>query len=171
MHKTEIECDDPLEWVQVQRTLQTGNRSDILSLAEEAHAYVIPQLARVWIVNWANSVLQQSGIMVSFILNYRAGGQNSFRVLWISGQRRSQVLKSLIILAHSYIEKADCRQDFAILRWELKCLNVDINSALVVLFNLVHLSKLNISAIMFMDGQRPLKVLYSFIVNPKEFTA
>ena len=51
MHKAEIECDDPLEWVQVQRTLQTGDRGDILSLAEEAHAYVVPQLARVWIVN------------------------------------------------------------------------------------------------------------------------
>jgi hypothetical protein len=43
MHKAKVEGCDPLERVQVQRTLEARNGSDKFLLAEEAHTDIVPQ--------------------------------------------------------------------------------------------------------------------------------
>ena len=57
MDQAEVEGDDPLEWVEVECSLEAGNRRHVLLLAEEAHADVVPELARVRVVHGSDTVL------------------------------------------------------------------------------------------------------------------
>ena len=69
VHQPQIKRHYPLKGVQVKCSFEASNRSDVLLFAEETHTYVVPQLAGVWRVHGSDSVLEQSGIVVSLVLD------------------------------------------------------------------------------------------------------
>jgi len=83
-------------------------------------------------MNGCNSVLQESSIMVHFVLYNRAKGQNSFIVLLVVRQRISQKLECLVILAKSDVQKANGGKEVRVLRIGIQAIRVGLQSLLVV---------------------------------------
>ena len=69
VHEAKVECSYPLERVQVKGSFETCNRGNILLLSKEAHTYVVPKFAGVWIVDCCNPILQEGSIMITLVLN------------------------------------------------------------------------------------------------------
>ena len=109
--------------------------------------------------------------MVAFILYNWPSRQNRFRIFRIVCQRVAQELESLKVFTDTNVQQANCGQNFAVLWRELQTLKIDFDSTLVVLLDLKHATKLDISAFVFVDHVSLGEVCDCFVVDSQEFEA